>query len=116
MNKKAKRIILLLSFIMTISIIGNISILYKKDTPPKETNRTVAMYIENDNGEYDLSSQTSFPTDGYILNTEKSSCRNGGTISQDLKTKKLSVSVTNKDECTLYFDKVTPIDIIKEKF
>lgn len=36
---------------------------------------------------------------------KKSSCKNGGTLSQDPTTKKLSLSVSNTDQCTAYFDK-----------
>ncbi len=65
----------------------------------------IALHIQNDSGDYELSSNNTFPTDGYVLNTEKTSCINGGTITQNPTTKVLSLSVTNTDSCNVYFDK-----------
>ncbi len=66
----------------------------------------IAMYIQDENGNYQLSDAQEFPKDGYILNTEKSSCKNGGVISQNANTKALSLKVKTSDECTLYFDTI----------
>ncbi len=65
----------------------------------------IAMYIEGEDGEYSQSNESTFPKEGYILNVEKSTCRNGGSLSQDVSTKAISLSVVNADSCTLYFDK-----------
>ncbi len=67
----------------------------------------IAMYIQDEEGNYQLSDGKKFPTDGYVLNTEKSSCKNGGVISQNASTKALSLKVKTSDECTVYFDVVT---------
>ena len=66
---------------------------------------SIAMYIEGEDGEYSQSNEKTFPKEGYILNVEKSSCRNGSSISQDSRTKVISLSAVNADSCTLYFDK-----------
>ena len=66
---------------------------------------SIAMYVEGENGEYSQSNEKTFPKEGYILNVEKSSCRNGGTLTQDASTKAISLSVGNAESCTLYFDK-----------
>ena len=66
---------------------------------------TIAMYIEGEDGEYSQSNESTFPKEGYVLNVEKSSCRNGGTLTQDESTKAISLSVRNAESCTLYFDK-----------
>jgi len=66
---------------------------------------SIAMYIEGEDGEYSQSNDSTFPKEGYILNVEKSSCRNGGTLTQDARTKAISLSVGNAESCTLYFDK-----------
>ncbi len=74
------------------------------------------MYIQNEEGTYIESSETQFPTDGYVLNVEKSSCRNGGELSQNPNTKKISLTASKTDACTLYFDLLLPsfsIDDIK---
>ncbi len=67
----------------------------------------IAMYIQDEDGNYNLSDAQKFPTDGYVLNTEKSSCKNGGKIAQNASTKALSLKVKTSDECTVYFDIVT---------
>ena len=74
----------------------------------------IAMYIEGENGEYSQSNESTFPKEGYILNVEKSICRNGGSLSQDSNTKAISLNVGNAESCTLYFDKeaLTGIDSI----
>ncbi len=65
----------------------------------------IAMYVEGEDGEYSQNNDSSFPKEGYILNVEKSTCRNGGSLSQDASTKTISLSVGNAESCTLYFDK-----------
>lgn len=69
------------------------------------SNSLLAMYIEGDDGEYFLSTDNKFPTDGYALNLEKSSCTNDGVLSQDAETKKIKLKAANIDTCTLYFMK-----------
>ena len=63
------------------------------------------MYIEGEDGSYSQSNESTFPKEGYFLNVEKSSCRNGGVLSQDESTKAISLSVGNAESCTLYFDR-----------
>jgi len=63
------------------------------------------MYIEGEDGEYSQSNESTFPKEGYVLNVEKSSCRNGSSLIQDANTKTISLSVENAESCTLYFDK-----------
>ncbi len=74
------------------------------------TGSMIAMYIQDEEGNYNLSDAQKFPTDGYVLNTEKSSCKNGGVISQNASTKALSLKVKTSDECTVYFDVVTSVN------
>ena len=66
---------------------------------------SIAMYIEGEDGEYSQSNEKTFPKEGYVLNVEKSTCRNGGSLTQDESTKAISLSVGNAESCTLYFDK-----------
>ena len=105
---KINRKKLLLHLTFTISILTNI---YFLNIPKKEninlnkSSNLLAYYIENDNQEYELTSSKSFPKEGYILNTEKSSCKNGSILTQNESTKTLNMKAHNKDECTLYFEK-----------
>jgi len=70
-----------------------------------DSKSTIAMYIEGEDGEYSQSNDSTFPKEGYVLNVEKSSCKNGGSLTQDMRTKTISLSVGNAESCTLYFDK-----------
>ncbi len=74
---------------------------------PANSSSMIAMYIQDEEGNYQLSDAHEFPKDGYVLNTEKSSCKNGGKIIQNASTKALSLKVKTSDECTVYFDVVT---------
>jgi len=76
-----------------------------KDDEKPITSEAIAMYVEGEDGEYSQSNEKTFPKEGYILNVEKSSCRNGGSLTQDASTKAISLSVGNAESCTLYFDK-----------
>lgn len=70
-----------------------------EETPEK----TVAFYMENSEGEYVAQSDKFFPTTGYVLNLEKSYCKNGGALSQDSTTKKISMVSSSPEACMLYF-------------
>ena len=61
-------------------------------------------------GEYKVSTSTTWPTNGYELNTEKSGCENGGTLSYNETTKKVIVKTNISDKCYAYFD-VIPSDV-----
>jgi hypothetical protein len=65
----------------------------------------VAVQVQNDDGEYVPYNSNQFPTDGYVLNLEKSSCTNGGVLSQDSTTKSVTLIATKSTQCKLYFDK-----------
>ncbi len=103
-----KKVLLILGLILIplVSIwlcsFGN-QVSNKKDkVDPKNT---IAMYAEGEDGEYNQINESTFPKEGYVLNVEKSSCKNGGSLSQDASTKTISLSVKNAESCTLYFDK-----------
>ena len=68
----------------------------------------IAMFVQDDNGEYNANTSKEFPKDGYVLNLEKSSCKTGGILSQDSTTKKISMRASHADQCMLYFDKEMP--------
>ena len=69
-NIKRKNITIFLGGILVGGLIVGLgqTNLFNKPTSKKNI---LAMYIENENGEYDLSNQTTFPTDGYVLNIRK---------------------------------------------
>ena len=69
-------------------------------------NKNFNIYLE-EAGEYNLSGLSSFPTAGYKLNTEESSCTGGGTVSQNSANHKISLNFDSSEKCNLYFDDYT---------
>ena len=61
-------------------------------------------------GIYNVSPNGIVPAKGYKLNTEKSGCENGGTLSYNETTKKVIVKTNISDKCYAYFD-VIPTDV-----
>ena len=59
-------------------------------------------------GVYEPSTSTTPPTKGYELNTEKSGCENGGSISYNETTKKFVIKTNISDKCYAYFDVIPP--------
>ena len=111
-----KKVLLVVSGLVLIPLMSLWLCSFGDGRPNKEIDQrnTIAMYIEGEDGDYSQSDESTFPKEGYILNVEKSSCRNGGTLTQDESTKAISLSVGNAESCTLYFDKevLTGIDAI----
>lgn len=106
-NKKI-RIILLIMVLLIIGV-ASINKIYLKSNKQESKNQNknlIAKYIQNPNGEYELSNTKKFPIEGYLLNTEKSSCKNGSRLSQNIDNKTINLTTTNREECTLYFDKI----------
>ncbi len=108
--KKNKKILLAISIISVIGMISAhvLSIREKREEFVEDKKEFIAMYIQDENGDYSASTTKTFPKTGYILNKEKSKCKNGGILSQDPATKKINLSVNHSDQCTLYFDKEIP--------
>ncbi len=80
----------------------------KEDKLQDSYHELIAMYVQNENGEYAASNAKAFPKEGYVLNLEKSTCKNGSTLSQDAVTKKINLKIQRNDQCSLYFDKEVP--------
>ncbi len=59
-------------------------------------------------GIYNVSPDGIVPAKGYELNTEKSGCENGGTITYNETTKKFILKSNISTKCYAYFDVVTP--------
>ncbi len=104
-----KKVLLVVSGLVLIPLMSLWLCSFEDEEANKKTETgeesKIAMYVEGENGEYSQSNEKTFPKEGYILNVEKSSCRNGSSISQDSRTKVISLSAVNADSCTLYFDK-----------
>ncbi len=104
--KKNKKMLLISG--ISLILVGGITfcINTKEKYKPQENSREfIAMFIQDENGEYSPNISKEFPKSGYELNLEKSTCKNGGILSQDSATKKISMRASHADQCTLYFDK-----------
>lgn len=71
---------------------------------------TLNVYAENvdsdgnGNGEYTKLETTALPTIGYELNTTRSSCKKGSTVSYIASENLFSVESSEKDVCDIYMD------------
>jgi len=114
MQKFKKKLIVLGS--LGVVIVGSLTynLLNKPNDIGTDQNKKemIAMYVQDDDGNYQMPSSKEFPKEGYVLNIEKSTCKNGGILSQESDTKKVKVKLVHSDQCTLYFDKeVSKIEI-----
>lgn len=66
---------------------------------------------EAGSGNYELTTRSEWPTDGYIFNSTLSKCENDGELSWDDENKRILMSGNMSDKCYVYFDKYSPITI-----
>ncbi len=106
---------IMLSGILFILIIISVLVCFNKRERNSENvlqnkkyNETISMMLEtaSGSGEYEKTTASEWPTDGYIFNTELSKCENGSTLSWDAENNKVVMSGNTSDKCYVYFDKV----------
>ena len=117
--KKLKYIkeIIIISFLILILAILAFLIPTKNDEKEILQNKTNSNYIINANaitmmyeteagsGEYQTTTNTSWPQEGYIFNERLSGCENGGTLSWNSETNRVIMESNTSDRCYVYFDK-----------
>ena len=70
------------------------------------TNSLTMMYeTDYQSGEYQVSSDTSWPQSGYSFNEELSKCENGSILTWNEESKKVLMQANTSDKCYVYFDK-----------
>ena len=105
-------IILLLQLVINIYLIvekENIQELKEETTiPVRKPEKALSMMLETEagSGNYELTTASSWPTEGYIFNSTLSKCENGGELSWDDTNKKVLMSGNMSDKCYVYFDAV----------
>lgn len=108
----------MLSGILFIIIIISVLVYFNKNNNDlenvlqnKKYNETISMMLEtaSGSGEYEKTTASGWPTDGYIFNAELSKCENGGELSWDAENNKVLMSGNTSDKCYVYFDKVNII-------
>ncbi len=113
--KKHKKLFITLGIVLSITI-GLMFVMsskkddfYKENTETKIVKRgnTISMMLETEagSGNYEMTTQSEWPTDGYTFNSTLSKCENGGELSWDDTNKKVYMSGNLSDKCYVYFDK-----------
>ena len=70
------------------------------------SNSLTMMYeTEYQSGEYQVSTETTWPQEGYTFNEALSKCENGGVLTWDDENKKVLLQTNTSDKCYVYFDK-----------
>ena len=110
-----KRYIKLL-VVLGIILVGSFSFYlfkgYKKDALVYENNKIkpsssgIAMMLETSagSGNYEMTTRSEWPTEGYVFNANLSKCENGSELSWDNENKKVLMSGNKSDKCYVYFD------------
>ena len=75
---------------------------------------TISMMLETEagSGNYEMTTASSWPTDGYVFNATLSKCENGGELSWDDTNKRVLMSGNVSDKCYVYFDKYS-LSVVK---
>ena len=117
MKRKYKLYISLSIFIIVLSIIFiyknnyNKEVLDNKDnvkTTDKLSGIAIMLETSAGSGKYNISTTGTFPKSGYEFNKLKSGCENGGTLSYNEETRKVTLKSNISDKCYIYFDLVPP--------
>ena len=85
---------------------------FKKDTLVYENNKVkssssgIAMMLETaaGSGNYEMTTRSEWPTEGYVFNANLSKCENGSELLWDNENKKVLMSGNISDKCYVYFD------------
>ena len=71
-----------------------------------ENSLSMMLETEANSGNYEMTTRSEWPTEGYVFNTELSKCENGGELSWDNEKKVVLMSGNVSDKCYVYFDRV----------
>ena len=78
---------------------------YENNKVTKHENMlSMMLETEANSGNYEMTTRETWPTDGYIFNTELSKCENGSELSWDDINKRVVMSGNVSDKCYVYFD------------
>ncbi len=107
--------------VLGIILVGSFSFYlfkgYKKDALVYENNKIkpsssgIAMMLETSagSGNYEMTTRSEWPTEGYVFNANLSKCENGSELSWDNENKKVLMNGNKSDKCYVYFDKVVSL-------
>ena len=99
--------VILIGIILSINSAPINKINSEKEIQEKINNKSLAIYLENENGNY--TKTTTFPNkgEGYSLNQEKSVCNGNANLSWNNELWGIELTNVDREEtqCFLYFDK-----------
>ncbi len=110
-------VILLVVFTLGGALIGRQSkvtdVYENNETNIKKSKNMLSMMLETEanSGNYELTTRESWPTEGYVFNSELSKCENGGKLFWNDINKRVVMNGNKSDKCYVYFDKYNPITI-----
>ena len=110
--KKHIKLLVVLGIILVGSFSFYLFKCYKKDALVYENNKImpsssgIAMMLETSagSGNYEMTTRSEWPTEGYVFNVNLSKCENGSELSWDNENKKVLMSGNKSDKCYVYFD------------
>ena len=104
--------IILIAILSMITGLVILNLVKTKDIEVKKTQKqvnntnmlTMMLETEEGTGNYEETTASEWPQDGYIFNESLSRCENGGTLSWDDNAKKVILNTNVSDKCYVYFD------------
>ena len=117
MKKVVKKVALLLIVFgigvgVTLLYTNNKYKVYEEEEPKqiKKHVDTISMMLETEagSGNYEMTTASSWPTEGYVFNSELSVCEHGSELSWDDENKRVLMSGNVSDKCYVYFDIYVP--------
>ena len=108
MNKK----IIIIAILSIITGLVILNLVKTKDIEVEKTQKqvnntnmlTMMLETEAGTGNYEETTASEWPQDGYIFNESLSRCENGGMLSWDDDAKKVIMKSNTSDKCYVYFD------------
>ena len=104
--------LILTGSVLTLIITKNVNNVYDEESNlgSKKNINMLSMMLEQTAGagDYEMVTQSEWPTDGYVFNSTLSKCENGGELSWDDTNKRILMSGNTSDKCYIYFDKKMP--------
>ena len=109
-NKKICFLLITIIFLVILNFFPKPKEVLKEEEKSTKTEKLISMNFEQTAGagDYKTVTQSSWPTEGYVFNSELSKCENGSELSWD-DTKKTVIVLGNiSDKCYIYFDIYMP--------
>ena len=118
MKKIINRLIIAILVLSNIILLYNIydlkkEVLSYKENYKKSKKNMISMMLETDTNSktYIQSTDSTWPSEGYMFNEEMSKCEQGSKLSWDDTNKKVVMEGNSSDKCYVFFDKYSPITI-----